>query len=300
MGKNAQGPAKKGLLSWAEIAPWQRDNEFILTGYRRASFSFITSARSILQIHNETANIWSHLLGAALFVALCLQFFANAEFTLHTRVQDAVAVGVYFMAVIVCFFLSTIFHTFSDHSPGMHKFGNELDHLGIVFVMWGTEVSGAHFAFYCDAPTRNVYLALLTGTAVGCGILTLRPKFRQPGYRTMRFLMYAGLGASLFLPLAHGLSVLGWKRLDAAMGLESFLGLAAINFSGSAVYAMRIPERWFPGTFDLIGQSHNWMHVLVLTGALVRLNGLIRVQMAWQVLGMESRLGDVCSGLASI
>ncbi|KAL5942664.1 hypothetical protein ACKVV1_001506 [Pyricularia oryzae] len=300
MGKNAQGPAKKGLLSWAEIAPWQRDNEFILTGYRRASFSFITSARSILEIHNETANIWSHLLGAALFVALCLRFFANAEFTLHTRVQDAVAVGVYFMAVIVCFFLSTIFHTFSDHSPGMHKFGNELDHLGIVFVMWGTGVSGAHFAFYCDAPTRNVYLGLLTGTAVGCGILTLRPKFRQPGYRTMRFLMYAGLGASLFLPLAHGLSVLGWKRLDAAMGLESFLGLAAINFSGSAVYAMRIPERWFPGTFDLIGQSHNWMHVLVLTGALVRLNGLIRVQMAWQVLGMESSLGDVCTGLASI
>lgn len=61
-----------------------------------------------------------------------------------------------------------------------------------------------------------------------------------------------------------------------------FLGLAVINFSGAALYAARIPERWFPGTFDLVGQSHNWMHVLVFTGAVVRLIGLLDVAEHWQ------------------
>lgn len=66
------------------------------------------------------------------------------------------------------------------------------------------------------------------------------------------------------------------------MGLTSFLGLAVINFSGAAAYAARIPERWYPRTFDLLGQSHNWMHVLVLTGALVRLRGLHDTVGVWQ------------------
>jgi adiponectin receptor len=231
------------------------------------------------------ANIWSHLLGALLFVALFARFFFWARLPDGLTFQDGLAVGVYFTGVVVCFVLSTIFHTFSDHSPHMHKFGNELDHLGIVLVMWGTGVSGAHFGFYHHHVIRNFYFALLTATAVGCGVFTLRPKFRRPTYRLVRFLMYAGLGASLFVPIVHGLFKFGWDELDDKMGLESFFGLGLINFSGSAVYASRVPERWFPRRFDLLGQSHNWMHVLVLTGALVRLNGLLEVAKRWREYG---------------
>lgn len=101
--------------------------------------------------------------------------------------------------------------------------------------------------------------------------------------------MYAGLGASLFTPIIHGLTLFGWAMLDEMMGLESFFGLGLINFSGAAVYAARIPERWFPRTFDLLGQSHNLMHLLVLTGALVRLNGLLTVASRWQEYGVVDR-----------
>ncbi|KAK0708115.1 hemolysin-III related-domain-containing protein [Lasiosphaeris hirsuta] len=233
MARNAKPAPKdsRGLLTWAEISPWQRDNEFILTGYRRATFSYFASAKSIFHIHNETANIWSHLLGALLFVVLFGHFFFRSRLPDGLKIEDGLAVGTYFIGVVVCFVLSTVYHTFYDHSPHIHKFGNELDHLGIVLVMWGTGVSGAYFGFYHDKATRNLYLALLTATGVGFGFFTLKPKFRRPEYRLTRFLMYAGLGASLF---------------------------------------------------DLLGQSHNWMHVLVLTGALVRLEGLLTVARRWQ------------------
>lgn len=204
------------------------------------------------------------------------------------------AVGVYYLCVVVCFVLSTTFHTFANHSADMHRFGNELDHLGIVLVMWGTGVSGAHFAFYCQPGLQVVYHAALTATAVGCAIFTLRPKFRQPTYRTMRFLMYCFLGSSLFAPVVHGLFRFGLAPLDDMMGLKSFLGLAAINFSGAAIYAARIPERWFPGTFDMIGQSHNLMHVLVFTGALVRLGGLLELVERWQ---QDTLANGLCHGM---
>lgn len=79
------------------------------------------------------------------------------------------------------------------------------------------------------------------------------------------------------------------------MGLSSFLALTLINFSGAAVYAARIPERWFPKTFDLVGQSHNWMHVLVLAGALVRLKGLHDTIMVWQ---LSAEKYGLCGDLA--
>lgn len=234
----------------------------------------------LMYLH-KPANIWSHLLGALWFLAntaCCVKQTTSPMF----RVHDILSVALYQICVSTCFILSTFYHTFSDHSPAIHKFGNELDHLGIVLVMWGTGVSGTHFAFYCHQALRITYFALLTLTGLGCAVYTLRPKIRRPEYRTTRFLMYCFLGASLFAPVIHGLLRFG-SELQPMMGLTSFLALALINFAGAAVYAARIPERWYPRTFDLLGQSHNWMHVLVLTGALVRSKGLYDTVGAWQV-----------------
>lgn len=75
------------------------------------------------------------MLGALLFAGLFAHFLLPLRLPGSLRFQDGVAVGTYFAGVVVCFVLSTIYHTFSDHSPQMHKFGNELDHLGIVLVM---------------------------------------------------------------------------------------------------------------------------------------------------------------------
>jgi hypothetical protein len=36
---------------------------------------------------------------------------------------------------------------------------------------------------------------------------------------------------------------------------------------GSFVSATRVPERWFPGRFDFLLNSHNLMHILVVCGA---------------------------------
>lgn len=264
-----------------------------LTTPSHASLSYIASLHSTLQIHNETANIWTHLLGSLHFILTLYTFLALSPTT--TRTANLAAVALFQLCVVVCFTLSTIYHIFSDHSQSMHRFGNELDHLGIVFVMWGTGISAAQFAFACPthASLRYGYFVLLTAVGVACAVFTLRPKFRTRKYRTMRFLAYCAFGVSLFLPMAHGGVKFGLDGLSERMHLESCIGVGVINFSGAAVYAARVPERWFPGTFDLLGQSHNWMHVIVYTGALVRLSGLLVVCERWQE---ESIHFEFCDG----
>lgn len=54
--------------------PWMQDNQYILDGYRVAvpskRFAFLT----IFRVHNETMNIWTHLVGFLMFVWFTVLF----------------------------------------------------------------------------------------------------------------------------------------------------------------------------------------------------------------------------------
>ena len=278
----------------------------LLINYRSASYSYISSLRSVFSLHNETGkysqftcalqfsnrlipclvNIWSHLFGMAYFLVGIVRFnqrhSQNSESAQSTPTYscDRGIVSLYCASVAVCFALSAIFHTLSDQSYALHIFSNKLDHLGIVVVMWGTGVSNMYFALRCESPyVKSLYVVTLTLAATLCAMVTLRSRFRLPKYRTDRLYLYSFLGAVLFLPpMWHAWNSLGaLHALNKAMGLQSFIGLASINSLGGVLYATRVPERWFPGALDLAGHSHNWMHVLTVVGAMIRLQGLLYV-----------------------
>lgn len=272
-----------GLITWKDLLPWQRDNEFILTSYRKASFSYIRSVRSVFGIHNETANIWSHLLGSVLFACSLYHFYARSWPQIASSSNsDMTAVSIYYLGVVNCFILSSIFHTFSNHSEQMNRFGNELDHIGVVLVIYGSTLPATYFEFYCQPQLQKLYWSLSTAFAVASAIFTLQPKFRQPTYRKYRFYMYSALGLSVFLPVIHGLMMFpSYNALNERMSLEYLIGLGLLNFSGAAIYAARIPERWFPEFFDIWGASHQIMHVLVIMGALSHEKGLLRALDYW-------------------
>ena len=47
-----------------------------LIGYRPELHSYSLCLNSVLRVHNETANIWTHLLGSVLFAALIAIYFS--------------------------------------------------------------------------------------------------------------------------------------------------------------------------------------------------------------------------------
>lgn len=95
----------------AITVPWQQDNEFILTGHRRSTNSYLHSLQSIFRVHNETVNIWSHIVGAAIFLCAAILLYVGRKRNghlddLYNTNADDVAVGIYFISVIACFFFS--------------------------------------------------------------------------------------------------------------------------------------------------------------------------------------------------
>lgn len=61
---------ERTTLTWSQLPEiWRRrDNIHLLRGYRPLNESYTQCLASLFHIHNETVNIWTHLLGIPLFL----------------------------------------------------------------------------------------------------------------------------------------------------------------------------------------------------------------------------------------
>lgn len=98
------------LLKITEVEDIYRHNPFILTGYR-ARTSVIGCLKSVLVLHNETINIWSHFLGFLFFVGL----FCKDILWLIPQEQSEVTSSdfVVLCTLIICYQVSLLWYQLS-------------------------------------------------------------------------------------------------------------------------------------------------------------------------------------------
>ncbi|OXB53136.1 hypothetical protein ASZ78_007225, partial [Callipepla squamata] len=90
--------------------------------------------------------------------------------------------------------------------------------------------------------------------------------------------VFLGLGLSGVIPTLHFVISEGLLKA-ATMGQIGWLALmACLYITGAALYAARIPERFFPGKCDIWFHSHQLFHVFVVAGAFVHFHGVSNLQ----------------------
>lgn len=161
--KKAEEKIERGLtVLWNELPSWQQDNHYIHSGYRLASYSFQKSFGSLGYLHNESVNIYSHLVGA-------IVFSCSAAF-LHTVVRpryesatpsDIFAFGCFFVGAALCLGMSATYHAISNHSPTVARFGNKLDYVGIVCLITGSFIPSIFYGFYCHPHLQEFYWTMV-------------------------------------------------------------------------------------------------------------------------------------------
>lgn len=74
------------LLLFEELPRDRQENQYVLSGYRfyRTSKECL---KSLFKLHNETMNIWSHLLGFLFFSCLSIYVFQVKEFSFKKQLS---------------------------------------------------------------------------------------------------------------------------------------------------------------------------------------------------------------------
>lgn len=153
---------RRRLLIAAEVPPWYAQNPFILTGYRPVSGSIRLCLQSLAYLHNETVNIYSHLVPAVFAaVANCLLHAYFQAWYPRASWADQAVLHINLSSSILCFGISSAYHMFLCHSEAYHDLWVRLDYVAIVFQIVGSFISGIYVGFYCEPGLRMLYWGMV-------------------------------------------------------------------------------------------------------------------------------------------
>ncbi|NWY19053.1 PAQR2 protein, partial [Aphelocoma coerulescens] len=128
---------------------------------------------------------------------------------------------------------------------------SRLDYSGIALLIMGSFVPWLYYSFYCNPQPCFVYLIVICVLGIAAIIVSQWDMFATPEYRGVRAGVFLGLGLSGVIPTLHFVISEGLLKA-ATMGQIGWLALmACLYITGAALYAARIPERFFPGKCDI-------------------------------------------------
>jgi adiponectin receptor len=256
--------SKSRLITISELPiPW-RYNHYIFTGYRFTE-TYHQCIRSIFSTHNETFNIWSHILACVGLSATLL--FGSAPLT--TGDDDRLLMSTYYfflVASIACTACSVCWHTMrciSAHST-MSCFSS-IDCMGVTLLILASVLVTQFVAFSHSPFWQYIYM----GGSLTLGVLGLLvswlPIMRRPENNWTRVLVWACLIVQgVVVPVTHVLSSQGLGRMNDIYG--PILPAYGPIVVGAVIYATQFPECCWPGCFDYLGASHNLWHILSVWG----------------------------------
>jgi adiponectin receptor len=239
-----------------KVDEWLRFNKYIRTGYR-APLTWRQGLGTLFTIHNETINVWSHLVPAILLMYLAIVnqdefgwIYSACNFTSS-----------------VVFWASAAYHLFmpccASHSSYLALVN--CDVLACLLSVTTTSLSFIYYGNRCASTTLQVFgtvVMLLSAAMVTYVVLVT--KMSAAG-RVKLF------GIHCMLRLSLGVVIM-WPKVSHHGFEQSFYYHVTSFFilgGGGFVNGKRIPERWFPDVrwLDFLLNSHNLWHYLCVIAA---------------------------------
>jgi len=233
----------------------------IFGGYRQR-LEYKDCLWSIFRLHNETVNIWTHLIGFLIFFSLMVRDALWRQE--HIRdVTDLAASLLQLVTYQACMLSSSMFHTMSCHDS--RTTWQRIDHASILIALYGTYVRVIVNNFDCFPQHKAVHL--VTVTALFGSVLYLKTKTSSGSRVSLPLFLFMALYS--VAPFAHWVSLSHLQTntnvTDTMLWWMVFPYLVA--GAGVIFYISHFPEvSCCSGKFDIYGSSHQIWHVLIFSG----------------------------------
>lgn len=271
-----QGEGNQRQRVSADEAPAYTVRSYIFKWYRVQLSPREALATAFHLDHNEAGNIHTHLWGIVLYGVIAGFHFAEAA----KGGPGRHAVGaIYFLGVVMMLVASVSYHTLVPVSQQLHDRLYVADLVGVSMNILGISLFGTYTAFSCKTALRIAYMVIIIVLSTALVIIAVLERLRR--YRALIISVFSSAVVGTSIPIFH-LAVLAWGDSNdipsnaslLAMLLLTMLGIYGV---GVVIFGLRFPEAWWPGSFDLLGHSHQLWHLFVLAAPIPAYVGVISV-----------------------
>ena len=232
----------------------------IMTGYRHEPTAW-QCARSLFMLHNETLNIWTHIISIAFYVAMIVRLYATPDevFGRAITINERRIFMLHCLGNCAVFLGSTLYHTFCSLGAQARDTLLLLDIAGISWMISAEFTSLLLLIFVCSPKLRLVYCVVVGGPLLAMVAAPLYSKL-------VRNALLVLTSAFSLVPMVHFTSMLTveaqWFFVKPMVGGLLSYGVGFVIFQG------RLPERFAPGGFDTFGMSHTIWHCFIFAASL--------------------------------
>lgn len=260
----------------------------IMSGYRHPRSSATDCVLSLFQMTNETLNIWTHFLPTWYFLWKLLSVVL-----LYSAWQDSYTWPLLIYLISICLYplASSCAHTFSTMSARARHIGFFWDYGALSFYSLGSAMAYFHYVFpdaWINGPFHRYFLPIAMCNSILCTGLACYSRFAEsprPRFgKALRVLAFAYPYLFDNIPLFYRVFLCageGCTNNSTNILHVYHMGLA---FLTGFLFAMRLPERLAPGSFDYIGHSHQLFHVCAILGTHTQMQALeedMRLRRPW-------------------
>lgn len=276
--KRRESFSYRALCKFHELPIWQRDNDKILSGYVKETNSFKRCFKSLFYFHNESINVYSHLIPSFIYIVmaifcfdkLCIKVFPS------TSLYDYIFINVFLLGCATCLMFSGCFHCLKQHSEAQSILWSKIDYLGIIVLISCSMISVIYYGYF-DHPDMMwsfITMVLVLGTI--CSLVVTNDTFNQQHWKPVRATFFILFALSGLIPMIFGIIKFGYLEVLNRICLK-FIWLETIFYLlGAVIYGCKLPESiLLPGTVDLLGNSHQMFHLMVVIGSICHCKAII-------------------------
>ena len=178
---------------------------YIEFGYR-TNYSLWETFLSLFSFHNESTNIWTHLIG---FICVSLvgvhvlvdYHLQNGHNGKEIGLYGTLIFETYITCAALCLGLSSAYHWFGCYSVDCHRTLLRLDLTGVGLLVAGSFFPAVYYGFYCQPRLQTAYLLLSTGVLI-VGLVAPWIETKVNGAH-IRPYIFASLVAIGVIPCSH-------------------------------------------------------------------------------------------------
>ncbi|XP_020510643.1 progestin and adipoQ receptor family member VII, a [Labrus bergylta] len=257
-------PSMPGTVRDMEVPCYFRERH-ICTGYRPLNQNWRYYFLSLFQRHNETINIWTHLLAFFIVLVKLLQLSETVDFASDHHSWPLL---ILILSSLIYSAFSALAHLLGGKSELCHYVFFFLDYVGVAQYQYGSAI--VHFYYAVDEslhsyvnwifmPAATVFSCL---SCLGC-CYGKYCNHSQPNW--VRKVCQVVPSALAYIwdssPVAKRL--MSWSAESNDPAIVYHFGQVAFFLSCATFFSFPLLECCLPGRCDFIGQSHQIFHVFL-------------------------------------